>query len=151
MHRLTLLPCLLLHWGRVGLMGWSRGVSLSLLPSSWARPLVEPLAKLPWSHGLAGVRTDISIGTLAHPRSHSPILALITRILAAPKSPHALLVLVGMWRLSGRGVRVSGCVTHVWIALGLLLRLGVSHLGPGHSNMSQVVRWVLSRRGCHAL
>lgn len=41
MHRLALLPCLLLHWGRMvlmglGLMWWSRGVSLSLLPSCWA-------------------------------------------------------------------------------------------------------------------
>lgn len=40
-HRLALLPCLLLHWGRMGLMGlrlmrWSRWVSLSLLPSCWA-------------------------------------------------------------------------------------------------------------------
>lgn len=35
-HRLALLPCLLLHWGRMGLMGlglvwWSRGVPLPLL------------------------------------------------------------------------------------------------------------------------
>lgn len=41
MHRLALLPCLLLHRGRMGLMGlglmrWSRGVSLPLLPSCWA-------------------------------------------------------------------------------------------------------------------
>lgn len=40
-HRLALLPCLLLHRGRMGLMGlglvcWSRGVSLPLLPSCWA-------------------------------------------------------------------------------------------------------------------
>lgn len=41
MHRLALLPGLLLHRGRVGLMGlglvsWSRGVSLPLLASCWA-------------------------------------------------------------------------------------------------------------------
>lgn len=38
-HSLALLPCLLLHWGRMGLMGlvwWTRGVSLALLPSGWA-------------------------------------------------------------------------------------------------------------------
>lgn len=41
MHRLALLPCLLLHGGRMGLMGlglvwWSSGVSLPLLSCSWA-------------------------------------------------------------------------------------------------------------------
>lgn len=156
MHRLALLPCLRLHRGRMGLMGLglmlrSRGVSLPLLPGCWACSLVEPLAKLPWSHGLAGVSTDISIRTLSHPRSHGSILGLITRVLASCKPRNALLVLVGVWRLSGGGVWVSGCVAHVGIALGLCLGLGVSHLGPPHSNMSQVVRWVLSRRGCHAL
>lgn len=157
MHRLALLPCLLLHWGRMGLglVCWSRGVSLSRLPSCWAGTLVKPLAKLPWSHGLAGVSIDISISTLAHPRSHGSILGLIARVLASPKPPHALLVLVGVWRLSGGGVWISGCVPHVGIALGLWLGLwlglGVSHLCPPHSNMSQVVRRVLSRRGCHAL
>lgn len=52
MHRLALLPCLLLllHRGRMSLMGlvwWSRGVSLSLLPCCRACSLVKPLAKLP--------------------------------------------------------------------------------------------------------
>lgn len=56
-----------------------------------------------------------------------------------------------MWRLSGWGVWISGCVSHIGIALGLCLRLRVSHLVTPDSNMSQVVRWVLSRRGCHAL
>lgn len=153
MHRLALLPCLLLllHWGRMGLglVRWSRGITLPLLPSCWARSLVKPLAKLPWSHGLAGISTDVSISTLAHPRSHGSILGLITRVLATPKPPHALLVLVGVWRLSGRGVWVSRCVAHVGIALGLWL--GLSHLGTPNSNMSQVMRWILSRRGCHAL
>lgn len=46
---------------------------------------------------------------------------------------------------------VSGCVAHVRVALGLWLGLRVSHLGSPHSYMSQVVRWVLSRRGCHTL
>lgn len=41
MHRLALLPCLLLQRDRMGLMGlrlvwWSRGISLPLLPSSLA-------------------------------------------------------------------------------------------------------------------
>lgn len=40
-HRLALLPCLLLHWGRMGLMGlglvwWSRRISLCLLPWCWS-------------------------------------------------------------------------------------------------------------------
>lgn len=39
-YRLALLPCLLLHWGRMGWMGlglvrWSRGISLPLWPSCW--------------------------------------------------------------------------------------------------------------------
>lgn len=90
---------------------------------------------------------------MIHPRSHSSILALISRVLAAPIAPHALLgVLVRVWGLTGRGVRVSGCVAHVGIALSLLLLwMWMSHLGPTHPNMSQVVRRVLSRGGCHAL
>lgn len=40
-HRLALLPRLLLHRGRMGLMGlglvwWSRGISLCLLPWCWS-------------------------------------------------------------------------------------------------------------------
>lgn len=46
---------------------------------------------------------------------------------------------------------ISGCVAHVWIGLGLWLGLGMSHLPTPNSNMSQVVRWVLSRRVCHTL
>lgn len=46
---------------------------------------------------------------------------------------------------------VSGCVAHVWIALGLWLGLGMSHLPAPNSNMCQVVRWVLSRGVCHTL
>lgn len=34
-HRLALRSCLL-HWGRMRLVWWSRGVSLSLLPSCGA-------------------------------------------------------------------------------------------------------------------
>lgn len=155
-HRLALLPCLLLHWGRMGLMGlrlvrWSGGVSLALLAVSWARSLVKPLANLSWSHGLVGVSINVRVGTLAHPRSHGSILCLITRVLGTTKTRHALLVLVGVRRLSRRGLWISGRVAHCGIALGLWLGLRVSHLGPPHSNMSQVVRGVLSRRVCHAL
>lgn len=90
---------------------------------------------------------------MIHPRSHSSILALISRVLATPIAPHALLgVLMRVWGLTGGGVRVSGCVAHVGIALSLLLLwMGMSHLGPTHPNMSQVVRRVLSRGRCHAL
>lgn len=60
-----------------------------------------------------------------------------------------------MWGLTGRGVGVSGSVAHTGIALSLLLLLllwmWMPHLGPTHPNMSQVVRGVLSRGGCHAL
>lgn len=124
MHRLALLPCLLLHRDRMGLMGlglvrWSRGVSLPLLPSCWARSLVKPLPKLPRSHSLAGVSTDVSISTLAHPRSQGSVLGLIARVLATPKPRHTLLMLVGVRRLSRGGVWVSGCVAHVGIPLGL--------------------------------
>lgn len=90
---------------------------------------------------------------MIHPRSHSSILALISRVLATPVAPHALLgVLVRVWGLTGGGVGVSVCVAHIGIALSLLLLwMGMSHLGPTHPNMSQVVRGVLSRGWCHAL
>lgn len=137
----------LLHWGRMGLVWWSRGVSLALLPSCRARALGKPL-----SHDLV-VRTNIRVGSLSHPRPHSSILALISRVLVCPVAPHALLgVLVRVWGLTGGGVGVTRCVAHIGIALSLLLlRMRMSHLGPSHPNMSQVVRGVLSRRGCHAL
>lgn len=48
-------------------------------------------------------------------------------------------------------MRISGCVANVGISLGLGLWLWVSHLAPTHSNVTQVVRWVLSRRGGNAL
>lgn len=138
----------LLQWGRMGLVWWSRGISLTLLPSCRARALGEP-----WSHDL-GVGTYIRVGSLSHPRPHSSILALISRVLVCPVAPHALLgVLVRVWGLTGGGVGVSGCVAHIGKALSLLLllRMWMSHLGPSHPNMSQVVRGVLSRGGCHAL
>lgn len=130
---------------------WSRGVTLALLPCCWTRSLVKPLAKLPWSHGLTGVSANVSISTLAHPRSNGSILGLVARVLASSKPPHALLVLVGMRGLSRWGVWVSWRVAHVGVALGLWLGLWVSHLASSHPNMSQVVRWILSRRRCHAL
>lgn len=90
---------------------------------------------------------------MIHPGPHRSILALISRVLATPEAPHALLgVLMSVWGLTGGGVRVSRCVTHVGIALSLLLLwMRMSHLGPTHPDMSQVVRRVLSRGGCHAL
>lgn len=158
-HRLALLPCLLLlllqggRMSRMGLrwVGWSGGVSLALLAISWARSLVEPLANLPWSHGLVCVSINVRVRARANPGSHGSVLGLITRVLVTAKTRHALLVLVGVRRLSRRGLWVSGCVAHCGIALGLRLGLRVSHLGPAHSNVSQVVRGVLSRRVCHAL
>lgn len=142
-HRLSLLSRLL-HGGRMR----SRGVSLTLLPSCGARALGEPLSMLR-SHGLV-VGAHISIGPLIHSRSHGTILALISRVLATTIAPHALLgVLVGVWGLTGGRVRVSGRVAHIGIGLSLLLWM--SHLGPTHPDMSQVVRGVLSRGRCHAL
>lgn len=137
----------LLHGGRMGLVWWSRGVPLTLLSSCRARALGEPL-----SHDL-GVGTDIRVGSLGHARPHRSILALISRVLACPVAPHALLgVLVWVRGLTRGGVGVSGCVAHIGVALSLLLlRMWMSHLGPSHPNMSQVVRGVLSRGGCHAL
>lgn len=75
---------------------------------------------------------------MIHPRSHSSILALISRVLATPVAPHALLgVLVRVWGLTGGGKGVSGCVAHIGIALSLLLLwVGMSHLGATHPNMS---------------
>lgn len=101
------------------------------------------MAKLPWTHGLAGVNTR----TLAHPRSHGAVLGLITRVLGTTEPPHALLVLVGMGGLPRGRVGVSGRVGHV----GIALRLWVSYLGSSHPNMAQVVRGVLSRGVRHAL
>lgn len=142
-HRLALLSRLL-HGGRMR----SRGVSLTLLPSCGARALGEPLSMLR-SHDL-GVGAHISICPLIHPRSHGTILALKSRVLTTTVAPHALLgVLVGMWGLTGGRVRVSGCVSHIGIALSLLL--WKSNLGPTHPDMSQVVRGVLRRGRCHAL
>lgn len=155
-HRLTLLPSLRLHFSRMGLVGlglmwWSRRVSLTLLPCCGSRCLVKSLPKLPRSHGLASVGIDVSISPLAHPRPHASILGLIARVLGTPKSPQTLLLLVGVWRLSRGRVRIPGCVANIGITLGLWLWLWVSHLAPTHSNMTQVVRWVLRRGRCYAL
>lgn len=151
-HRLALLSRRLLHGGRVvglGLMGGRRRVPLALLTGSWTRSLVESLAQLTGTHDLTGVGAHVGIGALTDSASHGAVLGLVARVLGTGKTSHALLVLVGVGGLPGRGLRVPGRVAHAGVALSLWR--GVPHLASAHTDVAQVVRWLLGRGVCHAL